>query len=221
MKNEKLASFIKILLIIMIILSLVLFIYTIVFISIISSKVKKREINRIEDINISCFKSFNFIDDSTKPQYNPDTENLGLTGRLYLNCTSGRCRKVETVETFEEECDIDDDCYYYSVYKNYTIFNIKYNCSLECYNSDIIYCSSCPSDYDKHGLCLRYEADEYGRGTEPRDLVGDLRRGYQGQPGRLRDPLSFQRMSRDHRRLGAERFCAVTGFYHQNVVGTR
>ena len=161
MKNEKLASFIKILLIIMIILSLVLFIYTIVFISIISSKVKKREINRIEDINISCFKSFNFIDDSTKPQYNPDTENLGLTGRLYLNCTSGRCRKVETVEEFEEECDIDDDCYYYSVYKNYTYFNIKYNCSLECYNSDIIYCSSCPSDYDKKGVCLRHEDDEY------------------------------------------------------------
>ena len=38
-------------------------------------KSKKTRVEKeIEDINIDCFKSFNFINNSTKPQYNPDTE---------------------------------------------------------------------------------------------------------------------------------------------------
>ena len=131
------------------------------FLLVISKKFKKRLEKEIQKINISNFKSFNFINDSTKPQYNPDTENLGLTGRLHLNCSSGTCRKEETIERLEKECDIDDDCYYYTVYKNYTYFNIKYNCSLECYNSDTNNCSSCPSDYDKQGVCSRNEDDQY------------------------------------------------------------
>ena len=156
----------KSLLLITIILSLFLFVYTIIFISIISSKVKKRKINYVEDINITLFKSFNFTNGSSKPIYDPESGNLGLAGSLYLNCTSGTCHKEETVkETEAYYCEGSPFiCDYSYVDKEYEYFHIKYNCSLECFNSKRDSCSSCPIDYDKNGVCSRKENDIYEPG---------------------------------------------------------
>ena len=147
------------------ILSLFLFVYTIIFISIISSKVKKRKINYVEDINITLFKSFNFTNGSSKPIYDPESGDLGLAGSLYLNCTSGTCHKEEIVKENEFSCygyPLTCDSYY--VDKEYEYFHIKYNCSLECFNSKRDSCSSCPIDYDKNGVCSRKENDIYEPG---------------------------------------------------------
>ena len=141
------------------IVSIFLIVYDVLLVILIFDYVKTRGEYMPNDIKIKCFKSFDFINDTTKPQYNPDAENLGLAGKLYLNCTYGACHKGKRFkELDDEECDRYNDCDPYITY-DYT--EIKYNCSLECFKYKKNKCSSCPSPFYKEGTCSIMEFDTY------------------------------------------------------------
>ena len=63
----------------------------------------------------------------------------------------------------ENNCDIkDDDCEPDYVYNTYEYFDIKYDCSLECFKYKLKECSSCPTKYDRQGECWKIDDDKYG-----------------------------------------------------------
>ena len=143
------------------IVSIFLIVYDVLLVILIFDYVKTRGEYMPNDIKIKCFKSFDFINDTTKPQYNPDAENLGLAGKLYLNCTYGTCHKGERFKELDdddEECHRYNDCHPYITYE-YT--EIKYNCSLECFKYKKNKCSSCPSPFYEEGTCSIMEFDTY------------------------------------------------------------
>ena len=57
-------------------------------------KPKKLLENKSDDIIIESFSSLNFIDIESL-EYSEPNSNLGLTGRLILDCYSGKCTKNE------------------------------------------------------------------------------------------------------------------------------
>ena len=159
MYDNKITLFISIVSITIAILSFILLVYTIVlFVLILKCKVRKEK--EVEDINIRCFKSFKFIDDSIRPTYHPDDEDLGLTGRLFIRCYSGTCIQEKTDKDLVINCD--DEACWFEIRKNIYIYHhIKYNCSLECFYSKGKNCHSCPSDHKNEGECSINDDDKY------------------------------------------------------------
>ena len=47
--------------------------------------------NKVNDVGILSFSSLNFIEIDSLPAYSDSSYNLGLTGRLILDCYSGKC----------------------------------------------------------------------------------------------------------------------------------
>ena len=124
------------------------------------AKIKKRSEVVVEDINIKSFKSFNFVEYSTKPIYDPYGENLGLTGKLYLTCYSGACSKDIIVRRKKGDCDDKRlPCYYYDD-KEIESF-IEYDCSKQCYELKQDYCNNCPIEYESQGICSVNNDDNY------------------------------------------------------------
>ena len=161
MANKKCCfSFVLILLIFNIILSIVLCIYTIFLYIFFKKRLKKREENDVQDINIKCFKTFNFIDDSIRPTYDPMGEDLGLAGRLFLKCHTGTCIKEKIYKEYFSDCD-DEDCYIDYIYKVKIYTLIYYNCSLYCFYTKGSNCDSCPNDYNDQGVCTLNDDDIY------------------------------------------------------------
>ena len=158
MKDEEMLSFIKIQLFIMIILSVILLLYCIIFISIIASKVKKRKETDAEDKIIKTFESFNFTYDPIRPIYSPNNEDLGLAGKLYLKCYIGYC--IQFKEKYNVELGLDEEGFVLELHKKgYIYYIMKYNCSLDCFYSKGSFCHSCPSDYEEEGECIINDDD--------------------------------------------------------------
>ena len=106
-----------------------------------------------EKIPISGFTSINLVNTTTfsRPQYDPLQGNLGLTGKLYLDCYTGTC-------TYEREgkkrCHYEDDCNweYYTYYET----EINRSCSIECSQTNEAKYSVCQS-----GKCSKKYNDKY------------------------------------------------------------
>ena len=47
---------------------------------------------KTDDITISYFSSLNFVKNDSLPDYNESNYNLGLAGRLILDCFTGICQ---------------------------------------------------------------------------------------------------------------------------------
>ena len=122
-----------------------------------SIKFSKKEV----DIPISALKSIKFVEDKSKPEYNPNTPNLGFTGEIILDCYSGYCTEKET--TRHERVCPDDDCEdeYYETTDN--IDRINYSCSLECFKLKGQTCDKCYSSksISSKGKCSRKTNDNY------------------------------------------------------------
>ena len=144
----------------MMVLSLTLFLYNLIFVILFQTKLKLRKEEYIEDINIISFKYFNFINDSTRPIYEPTDGDLGLAGRLFLNCHTGTCVKEDLYREWYRVCN-DTAC----SNKNFDIVHIDttiyYNCSLDCFYFKSNTCNCCPSDYSKKGFCSLNNDDIY------------------------------------------------------------
>ena len=63
----------------------------------------------------------------------------------------------------ENNCNINnDDCKPDYVYNTYEYFDIKYDCSLECFKYKLKEFSSCPTKYDRQGERWKIDDDKYG-----------------------------------------------------------
>ncbi len=58
-----------------------------------AKRLKKRPEIKLEDIVISGFSSMNFIQAESNPAYSESNSNLGLAGRLILDCYTGICQE--------------------------------------------------------------------------------------------------------------------------------
>ena len=140
------------------ILSIIQIIFSFILLVKISKDFKKRQVKDV-DINISGLKSFNFTDFPSRPIYSASDANLGLAGKLYLDCYSGLCYKIY-IET-REVCDIDDDCETYEVKHDDSA--IVKACSEQCFETKEKLCyNECSDFYDsKNGYCSRNTNDKY------------------------------------------------------------
>ena len=149
---------------IIILLSLIQIILGIVlYISI--SNLKKRS-EKDSDIIISGFKAFNFTESSSsKPRYYPSSANLGLAGKLYLDCYSGICDETYTETEQEYNCDDDGYCTHEYVDVEYTNHDIVEACSKQCSELKKSHCDVCPNKYNSRtGYCSRKTDDDYKSG---------------------------------------------------------
>lgn len=116
-------------------------------ITILSIKPKKLLENKSDDIIIESFSSINFIDIESFEYLEPNS-NLGLTGRLILDCYSGKCTKNE---------------YYYDSENNLmknSFDVIEYSCSKQCSYNGKNNCI-CNIPYNEVGSCSRIYDDNY------------------------------------------------------------
>ena len=134
-------------------ISILLFLLTIgiitLLILLLVNKPDKLPENKVDDdISLSNLFSFNFIDIDSTPVYTEQNTNLGLTGRLILNCFIGICPTIDF--TYDYEGNVE---YHYRG-------KIDYSCSEQCsYNGkDECVCD----DADKNiGSCSRKYDDQY------------------------------------------------------------
>ena len=173
--GEKTFTILDLFFIIMILISLAQIIISIILRHQIKSKLQKfkESVVKVEDISISVVESIRFDKNKTKPEYYPNSPNLGLAGNLILDCYSGICR-VEITETREREVcrsnfNGDEDCYDEPYNYTYQSDIIDYKCSLECFESKSKECNECyssskyyPEKYiSKKGRCSRNTNDIY------------------------------------------------------------
>ena len=111
---------------------------------------KELKEEKVDDIYISFFSILNFIEIESLPVYSGSASNLGITGRLLLDCYTGICyiEKNYYDDFFEEEV------YYYESI-------LDYSCAQQCsYNGK----DECDCNVDanlKKGSCSRKYDDEY------------------------------------------------------------
>ena len=110
---------------------------------------KKLQEIKTDDITISSFSSLNFIEIDSLPVYSESSSNLGLAGRLILDCFTGIC-KVE-----DYYYDIDDDLveYYVDV--------LDYRCAQQCSYSVNKECNCNIDGEQSKGECSRKYDDQY------------------------------------------------------------
>jgi len=122
---------------------------------------KKRSQFPIEDISIIGLELFDFIEDKTIPEYPND--NLGITGKLILDCHIGYCTQEIFHEVYKIYCDDDNDCYEGNESWTEYIKIIDHNCSEQCYEKGENDCR-CDKPYDEIGICERKKDDKYIEG---------------------------------------------------------
>ena len=121
--------------------------FGVLIIILLAKKAKKFPESDHNDIKISSFHSLNFTDDDSIIAYNESTPNLGLAGRLILDCFSGMCDK-------EYQYYEDDG------WETGHEFQLDYNCSKQCSYNDISECT-CVNSFSKYGDCSRKYDDKY------------------------------------------------------------
>ena len=106
--------------------------------------------NKVEDIPISFFSTLNFIEIGSFPVYSESTLNLGLAGRLILDCFTGICQIEES---------------YYDSNTESTSYSYKdildYNCAKQCSYNGKAECDCNIEPNHKKGKCSRKYDDEY------------------------------------------------------------
>ena len=114
------------------------------------------------DIDITGLNSFDFELSSDSYDYSPEMDNLGNTGKIYLDCYEGKCSYIDYDTCFDE----DGSSYSCNSYSS----EIEYSCSDNCRkNRDSScsknYCTNPPNGYsfDK-STCYRYNnEDDYSK----------------------------------------------------------
>ena len=151
---------------IQIILSSIVALFTIALIVLIIlmtiKKPKKYSESRPQDTTIMGLESFNFLQDKEIPEYPHD--NLGLAGKLILECYIGTCIKKIYHKKIETYCDSDDFCYNEDVswYEYRPI--IDHDCSEQCYVFGKKECNCSSIYHEKNGTCERKMNDQYVEG---------------------------------------------------------
>lgn len=104
--------------------------------------------NKVDDISLLSLFSFNFIDIESTPVYTEQNTNLGLTGRLILDCFTGICPTI----AFIHDIEVNVEYYYRGKY--------DYGCSEQCsYNEkDECFCNDTNQNI---GFCSRKYDDQY------------------------------------------------------------
>ena len=73
-----------------------------------SKRLKKRPEIKPDNIAISSFSSMNFIEVESNPTYSESNSNLGITGRLILDCYTGICQEIDIdyyiIDTINYHC---------------------------------------------------------------------------------------------------------------------
>ena len=143
--------------IIVILLSIAL-ILLIIFIRV--ERPDKRVEYKLKDISAMGLESFDFIENKTIPEYPYD--NLGITGKLILDCYTGTCIHEIYHEIIREYCD-DSGCDEYD--ESWTEYRpiIDHNCSEQCYETGNTECN-CSEPYNEIGTCKNKTNDKYKEG---------------------------------------------------------
>ena len=116
-----------------------------------SKRLKKRPEIKPDNIAISSFSSMNFIEVESNPTYSESNSNLGITGRLILDCFTGICQKRDYYYDSDDDLTFD----YVDI--------IDYSCSEQCSYNIKNECE-CGDPYLKKGTCSRKYDDSYDVG---------------------------------------------------------
>jgi len=116
------------------------------------------------DIDLTGLKSFSFSRISDV-EYDLGISNLGTTGKLYLNCYTGKCYYEKEYECTETRCtgsgeDRECETYDTTCYTGYS--KEEHSCSNECRRSRSSYCGEeyCPrGDYDYDYSTCKHDDD--------------------------------------------------------------
>ena len=103
---------------------------------------------KTDDIAISYFSTLNFNEIDSFPAYSKSSSNLGLTGRIILDCYSGICQK-ERINYENNKPEI----YYEDV--------LDYSCSYQCSYNVKQECDCSVDSYKSKGKCSRLYDDSY------------------------------------------------------------
>ena len=103
---------------------------------------------KTDDIAISYFSTLNFNEIDSFPAYSESSSNLGLTGRIILDCYSGICQK-ERINYENNKPEI----YYEDV--------LDYSCSYQCSYNVKQECDCSVNAYKSKGKCSRLYDDSY------------------------------------------------------------
>ena len=125
-------------------------------------KPKKYKEGRPRDTTIIGLESFNFVQDKEIPEYPHD--NLGLAGKLILDCYIGTCIKEIYHKKIKTYCDSDDYCY--DVDESWYEYRptIDHDCSEQCYLFGKKECNCSSIYYEEKGSCERKVGDNYVEG---------------------------------------------------------
>ena len=100
--------------------------------------------NKVNDVGILSFSSLNFIEIDSLPAYSESSYNLGLTGRLILDCYSGKCTVYDDTASSRDVFD--------------------YSCSQQCSHNTNQECDCYIEGYHSKGRCSRLYDDSYDNG---------------------------------------------------------
>ena len=104
---------------------------------------------KTDDITISTISSLNFIEIDSLPVYSESDLNLGLTGRLILDCYTGICQ----VEDYYYDSDDSLVEYYEDV--------LDYSCSQQCSYNENNECNCNIAKAKSKGKCSKKYDDQY------------------------------------------------------------
>ena len=123
-----------------------------IFIALLVKQPKKYSEVKVQDVIISCFSSMNFITFDSTPNYTES--NLGLTGRLILDCYSGTC----PVEYYYYDSSSESLSYDYD-------FVLDFSSSKQCSQENNKEKCLCDDSYDgKIGYCSKKYDNNYEDG---------------------------------------------------------
>lgn len=114
-----------------------------------TNRPKELKGNEGDDIIISYFSSLDFVEIDSSPVYGESSKNLGLAGRLILDCFTGTCQVEDSYY------DEDDGPTYY--YKDV----IDYSCSQQCSYNGSNECICSTYQAIGKGKCSRLYDDSY------------------------------------------------------------
>ena len=101
------------------------------------------------DIDLTGLKGFSF-ESYSNMEYYPEMSNLGTTGKLFMDCFTGKCEYKETYTCYKESCTgtgKNKKCHEYKTKCTRYFTNKEYSCSADCRATQYSYCSSCPHIY--------------------------------------------------------------------------
>ena len=132
-------------------------------------KIYKNSTTKSKDKPISALESIKFIQDKTKPKYDPSIPNLGLAEELILDCYSGICNeekwRIDNKKVCSEDSDGDTICHEEKYRVKYYTDRIDYKCSFECFELQENTCNNCTNSSSKYndtkGRYTRNTKDNY------------------------------------------------------------